>query len=200
MPGEGIHSEESLFNAMENAVQWPSYRGFYAAGYLDHAGLPDSFNVETSYHVKWNIGIPGLGLSCPVIWDDRIFITTAISDQDKAGFQTGMFGDITPVTDQSEHVWMVYCIDRNSGNVLWQREAHRGVPAVKRHPKSTHANTTVATDGAHVVVFFGSEGLYCYDTQGTLVWKRDFGLINSAWNVVESAEWEFCSSPLIFRE
>ena len=95
---------------------------------------------------------------------------------------------------------MVYCIDGNSGKILWEKEAHRGIPMVKRHPKSSHANTTIATDGKHVVAFFGSEGLYCYDKDGELLWKRDFGLINSAWNVVESAEWEFCSSPVIFRD
>ncbi len=95
---------------------------------------------------------------------------------------------------------MVYCIDKNSGSVLWEEEAYRGIPMVKRHPKSSHANTTIATDGKHVVAFFGSEGLYCYDAQGELLWKRDFGLINSAWNVVESAEWEFCSSPFIFKD
>ena len=71
---------------------------------------------------------------------------------------------------------------------------------VKRHPKSSHANTTVATDGTHVVVFFGSEGLYCYNKEGSLMWKRDFGLINSAWQVHEYAQWEFCSSPVIYQD
>ena len=195
-----ISSEEALFRAMETNRQWPSYRGFFASGYLDDAALPDSFNIETGFNVKWNIEIPGLGLSCPVIWDKRVYLTTAISDEDNSGYQAGLFGDIEPVSDSSEHKWMVYCIDGNSGEILWEKEAHRGIPMVKRHPKSSHANTTVATDGKHVVAFFGSEGLYCYDKDGELLWKRDFGLINSAWNVVESAEWEFCSSPVIFRD
>jgi outer membrane protein assembly factor BamB len=184
---------------MESNRQWPSYRGFFASGYLNGASLPDSFNLETGYHIKWNIGIPGLGLSCPVIWDDRVWITTAVSEKDKRGYQTGMFGDIAPVEDTSVHSWRVYCIDRTSGKILWEREAHRGKPAVKRHPKSSHANTTVATDGTRVVAFFGSEGLYCYDRDGDLLWKRDLGLINSSWNLVPSAEWEFASSPVIFR-
>ncbi|MFO7671694.1 MAG: PQQ-binding-like beta-propeller repeat protein [Bacteroidales bacterium] len=195
-----INSEEALFTAMETNRQWPSYRGFHACGYMNNASLPDSFNIETGYHVKWNMEIPGLGLSCPAIWDDRVYLTTAISETDKLGYQAGLFGDIEPVPDSSEHRWMVYCIDKNSGRILWEREACRGIPRVKRHPKSSHANTTIATDGRHVVAFFGSEGLYCYDMQGVLEWKRDFGLINSAWNVVESAEWEFCSSPVIFQD
>ncbi len=197
---QDIFSEETLFMAMETNRQWPSYRGFFACGYLDEASLPDTFNIETGLNVKWNIEIPGLGLSCPSIWDDRIFLTSAVSKADKSGYQPGLYGDIEPVADSSEHQWMVYCIDRKSGVVLWEQEACRGIPMVKRHPKSSHANTTIATDGKYVVAFFGSEGLYCYDMQGMLLWKRDFGLINSAWNVVESAEWEFCSSPIIFQD
>jgi len=195
-----VDSDAALFESMESNRQWPSYRGYFASGWLDNAHLPDSFNVGTSFNVKWDLEIPGLGLSCPVIWDDRVFITTAVSEQDTEGYRTGLYGDIEPVEDSSEHVWKVYCIDRSSGKILWEQDAHRGIPHVKRHPKSSHANTSVATDGIHVVVFFGSEGLYCYDRNGALLWKRDFGLINSAWQVVESAEWEFASSPVIFRD
>lgn len=195
-----VISEATMFESMESNLQWPSYRGYFASGYMDNAHLPDSFNLETSYNVKWNIDIPGLGLACPVIWDKRVFITTAVSNQDTEGYLTGMYGDIAPVEDSSEHVWKVICLDKSSGEILWEQDAHKGIPQVKRHPKSSHANTTIATDGTHVVAFFGSEGLYCYNVDGELIWKRDFGVINSAWNVVESAEWEFCSSPLIFKD
>ena len=195
-----VDSDETLFESMESNQQWPSYRGYFASGYMDNAHLPDSFNLETSYNVKWNMDVPGLGLSCPVIWDERVFITTAVSDSDTEGYLTGMYGDIEPVQDSSEHVWKVYCLDKSTGEILWEQDARKGIPQVKRHPKSSHANTTIATDGTHVIAFFGSEGLYCYNVEGELIWKRDFGLINSAWNVVESAEWEFCSSPLIFQD
>ncbi|RLD53572.1 MAG: hypothetical protein DRI97_13220, partial [Bacteroidetes bacterium] len=84
-----VDSDDAFFTSMEENRQWPSYRGYYASGYLDDAALPDSFNVETSYNVKWNIEIPGLGLSCPTIWDNRVFITTAVSSQDKEGYLTG---------------------------------------------------------------------------------------------------------------
>jgi outer membrane protein assembly factor BamB len=197
---EEVNSADTFFESMESNRQWPSYRGYFASGYLDDAHLPDSFNIETSYHVKWNIEIAGLGLSCPVIWDNKVFITTAISEQDKEGYLPGLYGDIEPVDDSSEHIWKVLCFDKTSGELIWEQEAYKGIPQVKRHPKSSHANTTVATDGKHVLAFFGSEGLYCYDVDGKLLWKRDFGLINSAWNVVESAEWEFCSSPVIFQD
>jgi len=195
-----IKSAMEFFQSMEDNTQWPMYRGYYACGYIRDAALPDSFNVETGYNIAWNLPVPGLGLSCPVIWDDRVFITTAVSESDKEGYLTGIYGDIEPVNDSSEHRWILYCIDKKSGEINWEREMHRGVPMVKRHPKSSHANTTVATDGKHVVAFMGSEGLYCYDMDGNLLWKRDFGLIKSAWDRVESAEWEFCSSPVIYED
>lgn len=195
----GIHSDETLFMAMETNTQWPSYRGMFACGYMHDTGIPDSFNVETGWNIQWNVPVPGLGLSCPVMWDDMVFITTAISESDNSGYLTGMYGDIKPVNDTSIHTWKLYNIDKVSGNITWERTLHKGKPAVKRHPKSSHANTTVATDGKHVVVFLGTEGLYCYNTSGDLLWKRDFGLIMSAWHVVKSAEWEFCSSPVIFE-
>jgi outer membrane protein assembly factor BamB len=195
-----INSEKELFEATQMNRQWPSYRGFYAAGYMNGTDLPENFDIESGENVKWNIEIPGMGLSCPVIWDNKIFITTAISEKDKEGYKTGMYGDIAPVNDTSVHRWMLYCIDKNSGDFLWERKMYEGKPSVKRHPKSSHANTSVATDGKHVVVFLGTEGLYCYDMEGELLWKEDFGLIMSAWHIVKSAEWEFCSSPLIFKD
>lgn len=197
---EGVSSSEAFYESMESNRQWPSYRGYYASGYLDDAHLPDSFNIESAYNVKWNVEVPGLGLSCPVIWDDRVFITTAVSEFDKEGYLPGLYGDIAPVDDSSEHVWKVICYNKNSGKLIWEQDSYQGIPKVKRHPKSSHANTSIACDGTHVIAFFGSEGLYCYDMDGQLLWKRDFGLINSAWDKVESAEWEFCSSPVIFQD
>jgi outer membrane protein assembly factor BamB len=73
----------------------------------------------------------------------------------------------------------VICIDKNSGKTLWEKTAFTGVPKIKRHPKSTHANASVATDGKYVVAFFGSEGLYCYNLEGNLVWKKNFGILKA---------------------
>ena len=179
--------------------QWTSYRGKFSSGVLDNANLPDSFDLRTMTNVRWKTEIPGLGLSSPVIWDNKIFITTAISEADKAGYKPGLYGDVTPVRDSSVHEWKVYCIDKNSGKIIWEQTSCKGIPAIKRHPKSTHANTSVATDGKYVVAFFGSEGLFCYDMKGNLLWKKNFGLLKSVWVVMKSAEWEFASSPIIYN-
>ena len=177
--------------------QWSQYRGYYSNGVLDNANLPEKWDVKTGENIKWKIEIPGLGLSSPVIWGDRLFITTAVSAQDKKGLKTGMFGNVTSVNDTSEHEWKVLCINKETGEIIWEKTSCKGIPKQKRHPKSTHANSSVATDGINVVVFFGSEGLYCYDMQGTLKWKKDFGVLRSVFFRMESAEWEFASSPII---
>jgi outer membrane protein assembly factor BamB len=179
--------------------QWGQYRGYLAGGILDNANLPDSFNVADGKNVKWKIAVPGLGISCPVIWGNSLFLTTAISSKDTSGFQIGIYGNVAPVADSSVHEWKVYCYDKSSGSLIWEKTACTGIPKIKRHPKSTHANTSIATDGKHIVAFFGSEGLYCYDMQGDLKWKTDFGILKSVFYRMEQAEWEFASSPVLYQ-
>jgi outer membrane protein assembly factor BamB len=177
--------------------QWFMYRGNYASGVLDNANLPATWNAETGSNIAWKTKIPGTGHSCPVIWDKKVFVTTAVSESDKGEIKTGIYGSIDPVKDSSVHEWKVYCIDLTSGKILWERVSTKGIPEQKRHPMSSHANCTPATNGEFVVAFFGSEGLYCYNMQGELQWKKDFGVLKSVFFMVESAEWEFASSPLI---
>jgi outer membrane protein assembly factor BamB len=179
--------------------QWPGFRGYMSSGVLDNANLPESFDLNKMVNIRWKTEIPGLGLSSPVIWDNKLFITSAISQADKDGFKPGIYGNIFPVKDSSVHEWKVYCIEKNSGKILWDRTSYKGVPKMKRHPKSTHANTSVATDGKNVVAFFGSEGLFCYDMNGNLQWQKSFGLLKSVFFMVKSAEWEFASSPIIYK-
>lgn len=179
--------------------QWPMYRGYFASGIFDDANLPDFWDVENSVNIKWTADLPGLGLSSPVIWGDKLFITTAISKNDSTGLKPGIYGSIAPVNDTSEHQWKIYCYDKNNGKLLWARTSYTGIPKIKRHPKSTHANCTVATNGEQVVAFFGSEGLYAYDMNGELLWQKDFGILKSVFFRAESAEWEYSSSPIIHK-
>ncbi|WP_297088827.1 PQQ-binding-like beta-propeller repeat protein [uncultured Draconibacterium sp.] len=184
--------------AQTNAhCQWPMYRGFYASGVLDDANLPESWNVEEDINIAWKTPMPGLGHSCPIVWNEKVFVTTAVSDEDKGEVKAGVYGSIQPVPDSSMHRWILYCIDKNTGKIKWEQTAYEGIPKQKRHPMSSHANCTPATNGKYVVAFFGSEGLYCYDMNGNLQWSKDFGVLISNFFLVEDAEWEFASSPLI---
>jgi outer membrane protein assembly factor BamB len=108
-----------------------------------------------------------------------------------------MYGDVAPVEGEPPQSFRVFCIDRWSGKVLWARTAAGGQPKTKRHPKSSHANPTPATDGRHVAVFFGSEGLYVYDLEGRLLWKKDLGVLEASFYVAPTAQWGFASSPVI---
>jgi outer membrane protein assembly factor BamB len=179
--------------------QWPGYRGYLSSGVLDNADLPVSFDIQKMINVKWKTEIPGLGLSSPVIWGDKLFITTAVSKSDNQGIKTGIYGDGMPVPDSSIHDWKILCINKNSGKTLWERTAFTGIPKIRRHPKSTHANASMATDGKYAVAFFGSEGLYCYDFDGNLIWKKNLGLLKSVAFDYPAAEWEFASSPIIYN-
>lgn len=189
---------DNLFSqTIDTERQWSSYRGYSSSGVLDNTDLPERWDGSTGENILWKFKVPGLGLSSPVIWGDRLFITTAVSEKDNQGLKTGMFGNVTSVDDSSEHNWIIYCLDKKTGGIIWERIACSGIPKVKRHPKSSHANSSIATDGQYVIAFFGSEGLYCYDLDGNLKWKKDFGILKSAFFTMESAEWEFASSPII---
>jgi len=186
-------------NQLDPQKQWPSYRGYNASGVFLNANLPDSWDVEKRVYIKWTADIPGLGLSSPVIWGDKLFITTAISADDNTGLKPGIYGDISPVNDTSIHEWKVYCYNKTSGKLIWEKTSYTGVPKIKRHPKSTHANCSVATNGKQIIAFFGSEGLYSYSMEGELLWKKDFGILRSVFFRAESAEWEYSSSPIIHK-
>ena len=186
-----------VFSQVSPERQWPSYRGYLSSGVLENANLPEKFDFAKSENIRWKISIPGMGISSPVIWGDRLFLTTAVSEFDKAGFKPGLYGDVTSVKDSSFHEWKVFCINKNTGKILWEKTSYRGIPKIKRHPKSTHANPSAATDGQHVVAFFGSEALYCYDIDGKLLWQKNFGVLRSSFFMMKNAEWEFASSPII---
>lgn len=177
---------------------WPSFRGPRASGVAEGFETPVRWDVGDGEGVLWRTPVPGLGHSSPVVWGDRVFVTTAVSEGDNS-VKVGLYGDIAPVDDPSVHVWKVLCLDKRTGEVLWERTAHEGVPQVQRHPKSTHANPSVATDGEHVVAFFGSEGLYVYDMEGQLLWDKDLGTLDSGFFMVPDAEWGFAASPVIFE-
>lgn len=181
----------------DQTINWPSFRGPNASGLAIGCKPPQKWDATTGENILWKTKIPGLGHSCPVIWGDRVFVTTAVSGMDDPELKVGLYGDIQSVNDDTEHEFRVLCLDKDTGKVLWNKLAYKGVPKVKRHTKATHANCTPATDGKHIVAFFASEGLYCYDFDGKLKWKKDLGTLDSGFFRMPQAQWEFASSPVI---
>jgi len=183
---------------------WPSFRGYRARGIAEGYETPVEWDVAAGENVAWRTPIPGLAHSSPVVWGDRVFVTTAVREGGEAElsslYGSPGYGAGDSVENEGPHRFEVLCLDAKSGEVLWTRTAHTGVPKVKRHPKSSHANSTPAVDVEHVVAFFGSEGLYCYDHDGELAWKLDLGVLDAGAPDVEDTEayqWGFAASPVL---
>lgn len=180
------------------AQNWPSFRGPQASGVSDAHTLPATWDAEKSINVRWKTPIPGLAHSSPVVWGDRIFLSTAISSAENLSYVPKDRG-IGLAQDDAKHSWRIYCLDKNSGRILWERVAHEGVPRVKRHVKATQANATPVTDGKYVVALMGSEGMFAYDFDGKLLWKRDLGVLNPGLYEDKTSEWGHAASPVIYK-
>ncbi len=179
------------------SLNWPQFRGPDATGIGDGQHPPISWDVKSGANIKWKSAIPGLGHSCPVVWEDRVFLTTAVSGEADPKIRTGNYGDVASVDDATVHTWHVLCLDRDTGEILWNKKVHEGVPKIKRHLKGSQANCTPATDGKRVVACFGPEGLYCFDFAGNQLWSRDLSTIDSSFAMDQKYEWGFGSSPII---
>jgi len=182
------------------AQNWPSFRGHNATGVADGQNPPVSWDATKNVNIRWKTPIPGLGHSSPIVWGNRVFVTTAVSSDSKSEFRPSLQDAFEPANDTSPHAWRVYCLDKNTGKIIWERTAHTGPPKSKRHPTSSQANATPATDGKHLVAFFGSEGLYTYDYDGKLLWKQDLGKLSAGWYHDPDFEWGFGSSPILYQD
>ena len=183
-----------------SSSDWPMFRGNGSRGVAQGQNPPIEWDVEENKKVQWKIATEGLGLSCPTIWQDRIYLTSAVSDADAGEFRTGLYGDVDSVQDDSTYDFNVYCYNKSNGELVWKKTATQAKPAVKRHAKSSHANPTVAVNGQYIVAFFASEGLYCYSMAGELIWKKDLGFLDSGWFYDADYQWGFASSPIIFED
>ena len=187
-----------LPRAGDRSGNWPSFRGPQAAGVADEQHLPDRWNVETGENIQWRTSIPGLGHSSPIVWGDRLFVTSAISSRGGATFKTGPYNGADASDDTSSHQWVLYALDTASGRIVWQKTAYEGSPRDKRHVKSTYASSTPATDGRVVVAWFGSQGLHAYTVEGTPLWKVDLGRVSVGAVEAAAIEWGPASSPVIW--
>jgi outer membrane protein assembly factor BamB len=181
------------------AQNWPSFRGPSASGVADENKLPIAWDVSKGTNIAWKTPIPGLAHSSPIVWGDRVFVTTAVSSRGGDSFKRGLYGEGDASDDRSVQQWKLLCLNRKTGAVLWERLAYQGVPKEKRHMKATYANATPATDGEIVAAFFGSQGLYAYDLDGKALWSRDLGRLDVGAYDLPEYEWGTASSPIVYR-
>ena len=167
---------------------WPQWRGPLANGVGPKANPPLTWS-ETS-NVKWKLAIPGEGDATPIIWGDRVFLLSAVPVENgsEAGKEKAPNGTFR---------FTVFCIDRNSGKILWQKVARETSPHEGRQENNTFASGSPVTDGKYIWAFFGSRGLYCYDLDGNLKWQKDFGLMKTKMGFGEGASPALSGDTLI---
>lgn len=175
--------------------EWPQFRGPGGAGVADDSSLPQRWSPTEN--VAWVIDIPGRGWSSPIVWHDRVFVTSAVSPGTFKAPSTGIFGndyaaelqkqglseeeivkrvvsrDVELTNESGDISYRVFAIDARTGKVEWTQEAHRGQPFGGRHRKNTYASETPVTDGERLYASFGGNvGIFCYSLDGKLLWKR----------------------------
>ena len=201
-------SDEDTFQAHRD---WPQFRGHRARGQSPARGMVATrWDVESGEGVVWRVPVSGLAHSSPIVWGNRVYVTTALRTAGTAKlsslYGSEGYGSGDSVPDEGEHSYQLICLDKRDGKLLWKQEAHRGVPLTKRHPKSTHANSSPACDSERVIAFFGSEGLHAFDHEGNKLWSRNFGVLDAgAPNGVDPSEadqyqWGFASSPVLYED
>lgn len=178
---------------------WPGFRGPNGSGIADGQGIALEWSEAEGRNIRFKTPIPGFSVASPIVWENRVYIVTAVSGSGNDTFRTGLYGDVAPVEDVSEHRWLLIGLDGADGSILWERELHRGVPGTKRHTKSSQANATPVTDGRYVVTVLGATGtIYCHDVAGELVWKKEIGVRNVGWFYDPDYQWGHSSSPILY--
>jgi outer membrane protein assembly factor BamB len=185
--------------AAPDAGSWPSFRGRLASGVAEGQNLPDRWDGAKGDNILWRTPIPGLAHASPVVWGNRIFVTSAVSTDPNATFRPGLYGDGDASGDRSRQRWTLSALDKRTGTLEWERVAREGAPVGRRHIKSTYASATPATDGRIVVAWFGSEGVHAYDVTGKFLWKVDLGHLDVGAYDIPTFEWGPASSPIIWN-
>ena len=188
----------AIASAGASASQWSQFRGHEASGLDARSPTPTVWNVETGKNVLFRTPIPGLAHSAPIIWDDRVYVTTAVGPGE-AELKIGLYGAIGAADDQGHHEWRILALDRSTGQIVYDKLAYEGIPRSLRHTKATHCNSTPATNGEYIVAYLGSEGLFCFDMEGELQWRVDLGDMDAGYFKVQTAQWGFASSPIIHQ-
>lgn len=172
-----VTSADAKTAQAEYQRHWPHWRGPLNTGVAPSAKPPLEWS-ETR-NIRWKKALPGKGHSTPVIWGERIFLTTAIpyGEPVKPRFQRPGAHDNLEMT--RAHEFAVLAVSRKDGKILWQQTVHKDVPHEAGHVTASLASASPVTDGEHVFAFFGSHGLYCFDTDGKLIWKKQLGQMHT---------------------
>jgi outer membrane protein assembly factor BamB len=163
--------------ALGGQGDWPAFRGGGLA-VVEKPTLPDSWGPERN--VVWKADIAGRGWSSPVVWGDRVFVTSVASDQKPPEARKGLYiQDLNGKVPPGEHRWLVHCLDFGTGKPLWTREVHKGTPAGPVHIKNSYASETPVVDGERIYALFGNLGLFCLTHDGKQLWEKRFPAVKT---------------------
>ncbi len=174
---------------------WPQWRGPLATGASPSGNPP--LNWSETQNIKWKVMIPGKGHATPIIWNNRIFILTSIAESAE---ESGIWDKIVQYFSGNDedilktnmvHQFAVICIDRDTGDFLWQTIVKEEIPQEGIHITATWASNSPVTDGEYIYAYFGSRGLYCLDFDGKIIWQKHLGPLQKAEELGEG------SSPVL---
>lgn len=175
------------------ADNWPGFRGVDAVGVSSEDGIPNKWSTEQN--IAWKVKVPGRAWSSPIVWGDRVIVTTAVTDGQVESPKRGLyFGGERKEPHKHIYRWEVHCYSLKDGTLLWKQLAREAKPQSPIHLKNTYASETPVTDGKYIVASFGSAGLYCYDMQGRPQWQKDLGVFKMLYS------WGTASSPVIYGD
>src|ERR1041385_2663726 len=172
---------------------WPQFRGEGSLGVGRNQNLPTSWS--THQNVAWKTAVPGMGWSSPIVWGDRIFVTSVVKEGEVEPPKKGLyFGGERPTPSTNTHHWLVYGFDWQTGRKLWEHQVHEGSPASSLHLKNTYAYETPVTDGERLYACFGNMGLYCLDLTGKPAWSHE-------WPAAKTRNgWGTAASPVLHKD
>lgn len=178
------------------ASNWGHWRGPEANGVSPTANPPLEWNENKN--IQWKVSVPGQGSSSPIVWENKVFLLTAIDTKivdptlPKPEDQPQRVFDIR--FPNTTYKFVVLCLDRETGKELWRQTAIQNIPHEGHHKDNTFASAAPTTDGQRLYCFFGSAGLYCYDLDGALLWKRDLGKAHMGASLGEG------TSPVVYDD
>jgi len=154
-------------------TNWPEFRGPESRGISSSLQFPEHWSATNN--IEWKRDIAGRGWSSPVVWGNRIFVTTVINSGETEEPKKGLyFGGERPEPSRSEHLWKVISVDLNTGKVQWEKTVQQGTPQTPIHLKNSYAAETPVTDGERVYALFGNLGLFALTLDGKEVWAKRF--------------------------
>lgn len=171
---------------------WPSFRGADSRGIAEGENLPVEWSATEN--VEWKTDIAGRGWSSPIVWGDKVFLTTAINSADTEDAKMGLYMGGERAKPTTVHYWKVICLDLETGKVVWDTMVHEGVPEGRIHVKNSFASETPVTDGERVYAYFADLGVYCLDFNGKVVWHK-------ANKVAKMRNgWGTAASPVLYKD